>query len=71
MSDSISISGPVEVKSDSNARAAYDLMSYISNWEPPSDTDKRGRDYWLTLYWQCYQAASGPSLATVLRQERK
>lgn len=71
MSDSVSVSGPVEVKTDSNARVAFDLMSYISGWEQPSDTDKQGREYWLTLYWQCYQAASGHSLSTVLRHERQ
>jgi len=70
MSDSVSVSGPVEVKSDSNARVAYDLMSHVANWEGAPDSDKHSRKYWLTLYWQCYQAASGRNLSTVLREER-
>jgi len=68
---SISVSGPVAIKSDSNARVAYELMSHISGWESASDSDKRKRDYWLKLYWQCYQAASGSSLSHVLQQPRQ
>ena len=65
---SVSVSGPVAIKSDSNARVAYELMLHISGWETVSDSDKRNRDYWLKLYWQCYQASSGASLGHTLQQ---
>lgn len=69
MTDSISVSGPVAVKSDSNARVAYELMSYISGWESAPEAEKRTREYWLKLYWQCYQAADGSSLSHVLQSK--
>jgi hypothetical protein len=68
---SVSVSGPVQVKSDSNARVAYDLMSHISGWEDAPRDERKKREYWLTLYWQCYQAASGRSLSTVLQQPKQ
>lgn len=70
MADSISVSGPVAVKTDSNARVALELMTHISSWENTTDAQKKDRDYWLKLYWQCYQAASGSALSHVLQQNR-
>lgn len=65
---SVSVSGPVAIKNDSNARVAYDLMTHISGWEEAPRNDKKTRNYWLKLFWQCYQAASGKGLATVLQE---
>lgn len=64
---SISVAGPVAIKSDSNARVAYELMSLIANREKAPATDVSTREYWLKLYWQCYQAANGASLSHTLQ----
>jgi len=66
---SVSVSGPVAIKSDSNARVAYELMTLISNREKPSEADTKTREYWLKLYWQCYQATDGSSLSHVLQSK--
>lgn len=67
---SISVSGPVAVKTDSNARVALELMEHIAAWENKQNIDKANREYWLKLYWQCFQAASGSRLSHVLQQEK-
>lgn len=67
---SVSVSGPISIKSDSAARVAYELMSFISGWESPTDSNKKSREYWLKLYWQCYQASSGASLSHTLQQSK-
>jgi hypothetical protein len=52
--------------SDSKQRVAYDLMMQISYNEKDKTTN---RAYWLTLYRQCYKAANGGSLESILKEE--
>ena len=70
MADSISVSGPIDIKNDSNSRVALELMQHIAGWEDKGEAEKSTRDYWLKLYWQCYQAASGSSLSHVLQKDK-
>jgi len=67
-SDSVQITKPVEIQNDAKARVAFDLMEHIARREDNRDSEKKGRDYWLTLYGQCYKAASGQALQYVLQQ---
>jgi hypothetical protein len=69
MAESVNVSGPIDIRSDSRQRVAYDLMDKISRYEEGRDNDKKRRDYWLTLYNQCYKAASGSSLQSTLKAE--
>lgn len=66
-SDSVSVSGPVEVESISREAVAFKLMNHISNWEDTNN--KNSRRYWLGLYRQCYKATSGASLESILKEE--
>ncbi|WP_106406899.1 hypothetical protein [Xanthomonas sp. SHU 166] len=66
MSNDMRITSPVEIQSDSKARVAYDLMTFIG--DKFESGDKSNRDYWLTLYSQCYKAACGQSLKYVLNK---
>lgn len=66
MSDEMRITSPVEIQSDSKARVAYDLMMFIGDQIEAGD--KSSRDYWFTLYNQCYKAACGQSLKYVLNK---
>lgn len=66
--EDIRVTSPIEVKSDATSRVALDLMEHISRREDGKDTEKRSRDYWLTLYTQCYKAANGEALKYVLEQ---
>ena len=68
-SDSVQITKPVEVQNDAKARVAFDLMDHISRREDGKDAEKKTRDYWLTLYGQCYKAANGEALQYVLEQK--
>ena len=60
------ITQPVEIKTDSEARVAYDLMLYIANREQITDEQKKSRDHWLKLYLQCRRASREASLQHVL-----
>jgi hypothetical protein len=60
--ESVSISGPIKVISDAKERVAYDLMTTISG----SEGGIKDRDYYLTLYRQCWKAANGGNLESVL-----
>jgi len=64
--ETVSVSGPVKVVSDSSARVAYDLMHHVSAYEKENDKD---RHYWLTLYHQCRKAVDGRSLKTIFESE--
>lgn len=66
MSDSLRVSGPVEVKSDSADRVAFDLMVKIANYEEGQNT--ASRDYWLTLFYQCKKATYSSSLESILKR---
>jgi hypothetical protein len=64
--EDVRVTQPVEIKSESEARVAYDLMVHISAWEKGKDSDKNTREYWLTLYRHCRKAARGDVLSAVL-----
>jgi len=66
--DNVSVSGPIDVVTDSKQRVAFDLMKLIDS-HSPVELDRQSKDYWLTLYRQCYKAASGSSLESILREE--
>lgn len=65
---STTVSGPVQVVSDSKQRVALELaekIDYFSN----IPRDKKDRTYWLTLYRQCYKAVNGNKLESILSEE--
>ncbi|WP_149194774.1 hypothetical protein [Luteimonas suaedae] len=64
MSDDMRITSPVSIKTDSASRVAYDLMRFIG--EDIESGDKSNREYWLTLYRQCYKATHGHTLKYLL-----
>ena len=66
--ENIRVTSPVEVQNDTKSRVAFDLMDHISRREDGKDAEKKTRDYWLTLYAQCYKAANGEALKYVLEQ---
>lgn len=67
--ESISISGPVDVSSDSKQAVAFELMKHISGCENADGDKTETRAYWLTLYRQCYKATSGASLERILQDD--
>ena len=67
--ESISISGPVDIVSDSKQAVALELMKHISACEKADDELTRTRAYWLTLYRQCYKATSGSPLERILQDD--
>ena len=67
MSDDMRISSPVSIKTDSSSRVAYDLMRFIGEGIEPGD--KSNREYWLTLYRQCYKATHGHTLKHLLNRD--
>lgn len=64
MNDRVKVDGPVSVQSDSRASIAFELMKHIASHE--ASAERENRDYWLTLYTQCFKAANGTSLKYVL-----
>lgn len=64
--EDIRVTQPVEIKSESEARVAYDLMLYIAAREQITEEQKRSRDHWLKLYLQCRRASREASLSHVL-----
>lgn len=64
---SITVSGPVSVKSDSVQRVALDLADKV-NYYVDVNTP-RDRTYWLTLYSQCLQAVHGRDVKKILAGE--
>lgn len=73
-SESRSVSGSVTTESDSRERVAYDLMKFIWNaasGEPSGESDKRNRDYCLTLYRQCLAATRGNNMEEILSYSKK
>jgi hypothetical protein len=70
MSNNSSISGPVEIRSDSKERVAYDLMSRIAVLEDTSDQQRASKSYWFGLYRQCFKAVSGDTLESILKEDQ-
>lgn len=63
---SVSISGPVEIKSSSREQVSFDLMVRISQSEKEVHRD---RSYWLTLYHQCLKAVQGYEVNKILTKD--
>ncbi len=61
------ISGPVRVVDNSIERVALDLAYQIAQDEATSV--QKDRQYWLTLYRQCYKATRGNTLESILKQD--
>jgi hypothetical protein len=51
---------------DCKERVALDLMLHIAN-ETSTKEQSKSKDYWFSLYAQCYQLAAGSSLEVVKR----
>lgn len=66
--EDVRVTNAVEIKSESEARVAYDLMVYIANREEVTEQQKKSRDHWLTLYLQCRRATREASLEHVLKR---
>ncbi len=66
MAEDMRITSPVSIQSDSKSRVAFDMMMFIGN--DVEAGDKSEREYWLTLYSQCYKAANGQMLKYVLNK---
>ncbi len=68
MSDNTRVSGSLEVKPSSREAVAFDLLLKITSHEVQTGLTK-DRDYWLTLYRQCYKATCGFDLAHILAKD--
>jgi hypothetical protein len=68
MADSLSVSGPIDVRADCKQRVAYDLMHTISRTEPKGEIVK-DETYWLKLYIKCRRATEGYSLSSSQKVE--
>jgi hypothetical protein len=53
---------------NSKERVAFELMKYLSGLES-SESVKRDRAYFFTLFRQCYKASYGDSLTEILKNE--
>lgn len=62
MSDSITVSRPIEIKDKSVERVAYDLMEKIAYSESKRENGEflkpNSREYYLKLYNQCLKVTS-------------
>lgn len=62
MSNSTTLSGPIEIKDNSIERVALELMQIISHSESVVDKEKfrkpNPREYYLKLYNQCHRVVS-------------
>ncbi|MEN8266497.1 hypothetical protein ABFP00_05740 [Acinetobacter baumannii] len=67
MTDKVVLSGPLELKNNSEARVAYELMVLIANKEigftmaqnKNVAEEQKSRNYWLKLYSKCLSVARG------------
>lgn len=64
----VQVSTPVRVESDSKQRVAYDLMHKIDAYSGLDNTQKH-KTYWLTLYRQCFKAVVGHDLESILKED--
>lgn len=65
---SVSVSGPVQIESGSKERVAFDLMVKIDGYSQLK-VEQKDEKYWLTLYSQCWKAASGHALKSILTKD--
>jgi hypothetical protein len=68
MAEATRVTGPLEIKSDTEASVAYDLAKFIAAKEQADEGQKASREYWLTLYLQCRRATAGLALKHVLER---
>ena len=55
---------------DSPTKIAFDLMEKISGWENPPESEKKTREYWLSLFHQCVLATQPhESLESILKRK--
>ena len=72
MSDSITVTKPIEIKDNSVERVAFDLMSRIAEAEKITGSDEsrknNPREYYLNLYNQCHKVVgwSGVDVKKIL-----
>jgi hypothetical protein len=57
-SESVSVSGPVRVHSDSKERVAFDLAQLIAS-HTRMEFDQKNETYWLNLYAKCLRVTKG------------
>ena len=62
---SVSVSGPVSVRSDAKERVALDLARQIDMYSDAERSEK-DRAYWLKLYSQCLSTVKGGSVSKIL-----
>lgn len=62
------VTSPVKIESDSKQRVAFDLAMKISD-HSGLKFEQKDKNYWFTLYRQCYKATNGSPLETILREE--
>lgn len=65
---SINVTSPVKVVSDSTARVAFELMEKLA-YKTGDEKQRESKEYWLTLYRQCYKAAEGSHLKRILQDD--
>ncbi len=63
---SVSVSGPVTIESDSVHRVAFDLAMVVMRNERANGKAQQDREYWLTLYSQCLSAVHGGDVGRIL-----
>ncbi len=66
--ETVTISGPVNVASDSRQRVAFDLMKAI-DFCASVKSEQKDRKYFFTLYRQCYKATNGEHLQYILEEK--
>ena len=59
--EKVSVSGPIDIESNSKQAVAFKLMQHIAGYENAPGDKLNTRQYWLTLYRQCYKATDGKS----------
>ncbi len=59
---------PKKILTDCESRVAFDLMITIAveEHDHENENNKKGREYWLTLYHQCRQATANAPLEKIL-----
>jgi len=57
-SETVSVSGPVRVQSDSKERVAFELAQVIAS-HARLEFEQKNETYWLTLYSKCLRVTKG------------
>lgn len=68
MADQVTVTNPVKIESDSKQRVAYDLAMKIAD-HSGLPFEQKDKQYWLTLYRQCYKAVTGHSIEGILKED--